>query len=226
MRFRPSRSQYKFSPRTFLLGMAVVAVMVYAHHRFGQAFEYAEFWVSDLRMYSRSMPKPGGEVVIAAIDDKSIAELGQWPWPRSVLARFERALIDYNAAIVGYDVLFSEADGNDVERASIAQRLKPTGAGKAEIAALLGESNDQAFADAIKAHGATIMGYSLGSLTFGGRSQGFRELGFTAEMQSPPPAAYNVVRRAPPGASPRSSARTSTVLHYRCSTRQPAAPPS
>src|SRR5437764_3222290 len=40
-----------------------------------------ELWVSDFRFKVRGALLPGSEVVIAAIDEKSLKELGRWPWP-------------------------------------------------------------------------------------------------------------------------------------------------
>src|SRR4029077_6948807 len=124
-----------------------------------------------IRMYWRSTAKPIGIIKIAAIDDKSIAELGQWPFRRSVLAQFERALADYKVAVVGYDVLFSEQDNFDAARDSLLERLEKSGITKGNGGQLLGESNDQAFANAIKEQGKTILAYSFGTLDANGKTK-------------------------------------------------------
>ena len=49
-------------------------------------------------------------VTIVAIDDKSIAALGQWPWPRTDLAELVRAVARQQPAAIGVDVLMPEAD--------------------------------------------------------------------------------------------------------------------
>ena len=50
-------------------------------------------------------------IVILDIDEKSLQELGHWPWPRDVLARFIDKLFDkYQVAVLGFDVVFAEAD--------------------------------------------------------------------------------------------------------------------
>ncbi len=193
---KPSRSHiFKFSMWTFLLGLAVVITM--ATLNYYHAFDRLELSVSDLRMYWKSTPRTTGGIKIAAIDDKSIAELGQWPFRRSVMAQFERALIDYKVAVVGYDVLFSEPDNFDVARASIAERLEKWGATKLTAQDLLGEGNDQAFANAIKAQGSTVLAYSLGTLDANGQMKGLPEQGFTSEMILPAPLSYNVAKIPP-----------------------------
>ena len=49
-------------------------------------------------------------VRVVDIDDQSLAKLGQWPWPRTLLARLVDALGRQGAAVVSFDVLFSEPD--------------------------------------------------------------------------------------------------------------------
>lgn len=49
-------------------------------------------------------------VTIVAIDDKSIAALGQWPWPRTDLAELVRAVGRQQPAAIGIDVLMPEPD--------------------------------------------------------------------------------------------------------------------
>ena len=50
-------------------------------------------------------------IVILDIDEKSLQELGHWPWSRDLLAKFIDKLFDqYQIAVVGFDVVFAEAD--------------------------------------------------------------------------------------------------------------------
>ena len=49
-------------------------------------------------------------VTIVDIDEASIKALGQWPWPRTVIADLVTQLTRLDAAAVGFDVFFPEAD--------------------------------------------------------------------------------------------------------------------
>jgi len=50
-------------------------------------------------------------VVIVDIDEKSLKEIGRWPWPREMTARLTRNLFEqYGVAAVGFDVVFAEPD--------------------------------------------------------------------------------------------------------------------
>jgi len=50
-------------------------------------------------------------VVIVDIDEKSLAELGRWPWPRERMARLVDTLFDdQHIALLGFDTVFAEPD--------------------------------------------------------------------------------------------------------------------
>lgn len=52
-------------------------------------------------------------IVIVDIDDPSLQQLGQWPWSRDKLADLTLELVErQQVAVLGYDVLFVEADGS------------------------------------------------------------------------------------------------------------------
>ncbi len=63
--------------------------------------------------YQRVKPRiynPDIPVRIAAIDEKSLQQFGQWPWPRTMLALVIDRLRDQGAAVIGIDALFAEPD--------------------------------------------------------------------------------------------------------------------
>ena len=67
--------------------------------------------------------KPSETVTVVNIDEASIAELGQWPWPRDQIADLIYRLRDANAGIIVMPILFSEPDraGEDL---ALAQALQ------------------------------------------------------------------------------------------------------
>lgn len=187
----------RFSWRTFLLGGVVLAAMFALHYRFHSAFERADLFAYDLRINQISPRPASGMVVVAQIDDRSIAQLGQWPWPRSVLARLEDAFKYYNVAVVGYDTIFSEADQNDVERSEIAKRLSGLGWKREKIGEILGSGNDQAFATALKSQGSTILSYAFESHNLRSALKITNTAGYLSKLRPPPPMAYGIVQEAP-----------------------------
>ncbi len=72
----------------------------------------------DLRTYdilARHMGGlPPGDVVLIAIDDASLADVGRWPWPRRVHAELIRRLAARGAAAIGVDVIFADPDRGDL----------------------------------------------------------------------------------------------------------------
>jgi adenylate cyclase len=59
-----------------------------------------------------TMPRALDErIVIVDIDEKSLAEVGHWPWGRNRMADLVQELFErQNAALLGFDVVFAEAD--------------------------------------------------------------------------------------------------------------------
>ncbi len=70
--------------------------------------------------YQRAAPRPyeDAPVRIVDIDDETIAREGQWPWPRTDVARLTKALTDAGASAIGYDIVFSEPDRTSPKRAA------------------------------------------------------------------------------------------------------------
>jgi adenylate cyclase len=86
-------------------------------------------------------------VTIVNIDEKSLAKLGQWPWPRTRIADLVNDLTRLGAAVIAFDVLFAEPDRlNPDAAANTFPNLDEETRGK--LRAL--PSNDQIFADAIR----------------------------------------------------------------------------
>lgn len=67
---------------------------------------------------------PSGEVVIVAIDERSIEAEGLWPWSRARMARLVDALAAGGVAAVGFDVVWADEDAQGRRLADLAGRLK------------------------------------------------------------------------------------------------------
>lgn len=123
--------------------------------------------MSDLRFRVRGPKQPGPEVVVAAIDEKSIDKLGRWPWPYTVQAQLVDRLTAYGAKVIGYDVVFSSSDtsaGIDNLRA-IKERLLTSGQAVDPDTmtfldqAIANADHDRIFAEALQRSGRTVLGY-------------------------------------------------------------------
>jgi adenylate cyclase len=92
-------------------------------------------------------PRISAPVVIVAVDGPSLARHGQWPWPRTLLARLIDRLAGAGPAAIGIDVIMPEADRLSPQR--LPTLIPAIGA---ELAARLAElpSNDTVFAAAVR----------------------------------------------------------------------------
>jgi adenylate cyclase len=94
-------------------------------------------------------------VVIVDIDEASLREIGQWPWPRTVIADLITRLRAAGAVAVGFDVIFAEPDR--MSPAVAAGSFRGLDAETREKLAAL-PSNDAVLAEAIKRVGGIIVG--------------------------------------------------------------------
>lgn len=81
----------------------------------------------DLQLRTRLLTKHAlvdSPVAIIDIDDKSIQEIGRWPWPRSKLAELTNKLKQQGAAVIAFDIFFSEKENNiaDILIEKLAQK--------------------------------------------------------------------------------------------------------
>jgi adenylate cyclase len=70
--------------------------------------------------FQRLEPRPfdaaKSPVRVVDIDDASLEKLGQWPWPRTVVARLVDRLTEMGAAAIAFDVVFAEPDRTSPDR--------------------------------------------------------------------------------------------------------------
>ncbi len=111
-----------------------------------------------------TMPHTRDErIVILDIDEKSLAEIGHWPWSRNHLAALATRLFDeQHVAVLGMDIVFAEAD----DRSGLGQ-LKALAAGELRDDTRFTErlpelvrrlDHDQRFADALRDQ-PVVLGY-------------------------------------------------------------------
>jgi len=55
---------------------------------------------------------PSEEIIIVGLDDRSINEIGTWPWPRFYVADAIERLVEMNAAAIGINVLYLDYGAN------------------------------------------------------------------------------------------------------------------
>jgi adenylate cyclase len=143
-------------PLTILLATALAHVVV--PEEFDQVSALAAYDV-----YQRIAPREASQdppVLIVDIDEESLKQVGQWPWPRTLLAQLVDKLHDAGAAVVAFDVLFSEPDRTSPTM--LLSLLTDRCAGEAEARRLLAtmQDPDGQFAKAI-GDAPVVVGFSL-----------------------------------------------------------------
>jgi adenylate cyclase len=107
-----------------LFSVFIVTALNYSQNQFLEAVEYKTY---DLRLSSlRGAVAPGPEIGIVAIDDRSIAELGRFPWSRGQYVRLLDRLSAAGTKAVLFDVFFPEPETRAIDK-SLAAAVKKAG---------------------------------------------------------------------------------------------------
>jgi adenylate cyclase len=115
-----------------------------------------------------SMPNTVDDrIVILDIDEKSLAELGHWPWGRDKLAAMVNNLFDkYHAGVLGFDAVFAERDDSSGLKhldALATNQLKESAVFQSALHDLRPQLDyDAQFAAAIKGR-PLVLGYFMNS---------------------------------------------------------------
>ena len=123
-----------------------------------------------------TMPKTLEErIVIVDIDEKSLAEVGRWPWGRNKMAMLTDELFDrQKIAVLGFDIVFAEGDassGLQTLEALAQNELKDQPAFAAKLQSLRGSLDfDAVFAKSLEKR-PVVLGYYFSS-DRGGRTSG------------------------------------------------------
>jgi adenylate cyclase len=115
----------------------------------------------DLFQVLRPRQQAGRPVVIADIDEASLQEIGQWPWPRTVVADLVTRLRGLGAVAIGFDVVFAEPDRTSPAIAAGSFRGIDTET-RDKLSHL--PSNDEVLAEAIRNAGGVVVGQSASAV--------------------------------------------------------------
>jgi len=100
--------------RTDLLITALIAIFyIFLSFRAFPLLEGMERIIYSVEM-RLDLPRSMGEnkIAIVNIDEKSLNQLGPWPWPRSLIAEMIRILKANGAKLIGLDLVFSQKEQN------------------------------------------------------------------------------------------------------------------
>ncbi len=118
----------------------------------------------DFQFRLRGERSPGQDVVLVLVDEKSLKEIGRWPWPRDKQARLVDQIHAGEPAVLGLDIIYAEPEESDAIREikswlAAAQQKEPLsnkvlGLLEARLHAL---DTDQQFAQSLARAGKVVL---------------------------------------------------------------------
>lgn len=107
-----SKADSNFRKKAFKYGVYFSIILVMFYYAYTKLkipiFEVFEQKTLDLRYKIRGEIKKDFDVVIVGIDEKSLVELGKWPWKRDIHGRLVTELSKLEVKSIGFDVSFNE----------------------------------------------------------------------------------------------------------------------
>ena len=108
--------------------------------------ELLESKTYDLRLHLRNSLQAQPErndIVIVAVDEKSLAEIGRWPWSRTVDADLVSAIAKGKPKVIGIDMFFPQSESSVADR-KLGDALRDAGNVVLGMAFLVSKNDDKA----------------------------------------------------------------------------------
>ncbi|UYN93083.1 MAG: adenylate/guanylate cyclase domain-containing protein [Enhydrobacter sp.] len=146
------------SPVVVALLVLVAALVVRADDPAGLSrlrdFAFDQFQRTKPRVVDDELP-----VRIVDIDEPSLAQFGQWPWPRTLLAQLTDRLTEKGAAVVAFDIVFAEPDRTSL--GALVQQL-PVDERTSQLRQLMAAlpDSDRLFAEALE-RSTAVLGFGF-----------------------------------------------------------------
>ncbi len=105
-------------PSPFKMGCLLILASCMLFYSFGkikpELLSSMDNQITSAMFRWRGSAETTNKVVIVDIDEKSLKKIGQWPWPRDVVARLVRSLHTSGAKVIGFDIVFAEKDRTSI----------------------------------------------------------------------------------------------------------------
>lgn len=108
-----------FQSKNFLVlftGALLTAILAGLYFTQPLILSYLDNKAYDIMLRGSKPASPSDVPVIVDLDEKSLEQFGQWPWPRYRVALLLARIRQAGAMAVGLDILFSEPDRTSLER--------------------------------------------------------------------------------------------------------------
>ena len=138
--------------KKLLLPLAILIGMIPLANPLNIFDDLRLFAFDTLQQISPREPIENDPILIIDIDDKSLSNLGQWPWPRDLLSKLVEST--ELALTTSFDIVFGERDrtGSDVlteqysTNSNLVEELKKI------------KPNDEVFAESMESHTTVVLG--------------------------------------------------------------------
>lgn len=104
MRFKDFKNKANF----LLILIAILLFNLFIYYQNPEFLKQLELRTYDWRMNLSQKNINTENIIIAAIDNKSLDIIGRWPWDRDVFAKLLKKISDGGAKVIAIDVLFTE----------------------------------------------------------------------------------------------------------------------
>jgi len=109
--FRKSTSKWW----QFTIVSFITLVLCLGAYTQSAVFNKADNFFYDFLLQTTATGNVSSRITIVDIDETSLSALGQWPWPRYLLAKLVKELSANQPAAMGFDILFPEPDRSSLK---------------------------------------------------------------------------------------------------------------
>ncbi len=122
----------KFDKMTLIIGGCFTALLVFVAYRyynyrnipesartpsaFLDALEILDLRFNDLKYAFKNAEETDAPVVLIAVDEDAIREVGRFPWDRDIVARITENLMELGIGSLGFDIINSESQQGQPEK--------------------------------------------------------------------------------------------------------------
>jgi adenylate cyclase len=114
----PAHSIGRLSSQWVAIGLTLLFVVIYIGDMFSDRslLDTIEHRTYDTRLLSLKDPAAARNVAIVSIDERSLNQVGRWPWNRNILAELITKIDEDGARTIASDIFFPEAQNPRLSR--------------------------------------------------------------------------------------------------------------
>jgi len=106
----------------FTVVLFITLVLCFGSYTQSPIFKQADNLFYDRLIQGTATGNASSQVTIVDIDEISLSAVGQWPWPRYLIAKLVKELSDNQPAAMGLDILFPEPDRSSLKNIQLQFR--------------------------------------------------------------------------------------------------------